>query len=323
MLKIYLEPYGQTFFLTKDFIRSSLPQSLFTEALQDDPDVTEITITHPDVTPEAMEVISRYSQGIEPPLHVPNLILANRYLNIPWLLYYVDPLYDQIPNRTDINDMANELILEQAIRENHDWIVGYFMAKGWVPTLYNLVEGVKAHADAVIKVLMLNPEIDLTGDENELFRTAAEEGQTELVKRLLANPDVNPAAEKNEAIIEAAKNGHVEVVKLLLADKRVKPAAQNNSAIVWAAVMGHLDVMEILLANKKVNPGAHGNDAIIYAAENGKIEAVRRLLQDPRVNPAAQNNMAVRVAKLKRNTDIMNLLLADPRVDPAALNIPF
>jgi len=301
MLKIYLEPYGQTFSLAKDFIRSSLPQSIFASALQDDPNATEITITHPDVTPVAMEGIFLYSQGIEPQSHVPNLILANRYLNIPWLLYYVDPLYDQIPNRTYIDDPDNEPILEQAITGNHDWIVGYFMVKGWVPSIYNLVEAVKAHAEAVVRVLMLSPEIDLAGDENELFRTAAGEGQTELVKQLLANPNINPAAEKNEALIDAAKNGHVDVVKLLLADKRVNPGAQNNWAIVWAAATGHLDVMEVLLANKKVNPGAHGNDAIIYAAENGHIEAVRRLLQDPRVNPADQNNMALRVANLHRH----------------------
>src|SRR5581483_11029305 len=99
MLSVILQPYHQVFSLPKDFIFSSLPYSLFSEALQDDPSAKELVIPNPDVTPTAMEVLVNYSQGIEPVHYNADLIPAHRYLNIPWLLYYVDPMYDKIPNR--------------------------------------------------------------------------------------------------------------------------------------------------------------------------------------------------------------------------------
>src|SRR5581483_2818356 len=175
MLSVILHPYGQVFSLSKDFILSSLPHSLFSEALQDDPLAEELILSNPDLTPEAMELIVNYSQGIEPLHHNPNLILANRYLNIPFLLYYVDPLYDQIPNRQIITDPRNRDVWEEAIKTDRDLIVGYYIAKGWVPT-------------------------------DEDFITAATNGSMKVVRLLLGDARVNPADRNNEAIICASYN---------------------------------------------------------------------------------------------------------------------
>jgi hypothetical protein len=104
MIRVILQPYQVEFYLPKDFIHTSLKGSLLDQALQEDLNATEIPIPNPDVTPEAMQMLVDYSQGREPIRHLPTLIPAERYLNIPWMLYYVDPMYDQIPDRVNIND---------------------------------------------------------------------------------------------------------------------------------------------------------------------------------------------------------------------------
>src|SRR5579885_3882315 len=93
---INLPSSHRTFFLSRDVIQSFLPRSLFAEALDLDPNATQIDIPNPLVTPEVMQVIVDYFEGKEPTKHVPALAEASKYLNIPWLLYYAEPLYDQI-----------------------------------------------------------------------------------------------------------------------------------------------------------------------------------------------------------------------------------
>src|SRR5437868_187578 len=124
---------GQIYSLPRDFILTSLPGSLLAQALADDPEATEIIIPNPVVTPHVMQVLVDYSQGIEPTEHDTNLIPADDYLNSPLLLAFADPLYDQIPNRFNILETENREVWVEAIRRNHDSIVSYFLAKGWIP----------------------------------------------------------------------------------------------------------------------------------------------------------------------------------------------
>src|SRR5437016_8587571 len=99
MITIALIPYGESFLLPRDFILHSLPQSVLASALQEEPNATLIEIPHPDVTPVGMQVLVDYSQGRVPEHHLPELISTEKYLNILWLLYYTDHLYDEIPDK--------------------------------------------------------------------------------------------------------------------------------------------------------------------------------------------------------------------------------
>jgi hypothetical protein len=221
MLSIVLQPYNRVFSLPKDYILTSLPESLFAAALQEDPSASELVIPHLDVTPEAMDVIVNYAQGIEPLHHDPDLILAYRYLNIPWLLYYTDPLYDLIPNRMTITDPRNREVWWKAIWGDHDLIVGYYLAKGWVPT-------------------------------DEDFTNAARGGSVKIIKLLLGDARVNPAATYNNAIQQATSRGHLEVVRLLLGDERVNPAARNNLALLWAVSGDYPEIVRLLKTDPRV-----------------------------------------------------------------------
>ena len=81
------------------------------------------------------------------------------------------------------------------------------------------------------KFLLLNKEccsklylfLFLFENKQKLFTQACEYNQVEVVKLLLQDPRVDPSYQNNYAIILASENGHVEVVKLLLQDPRVDP----------------------------------------------------------------------------------------------------
>ena len=130
LVSVYLEPYHKTFILPREFILTTLQGSLFADALESDPEATVIPMINPLVTPAVMQFLVDYSQNREPPKHIPDLINAHRYLNIPWMMYYTDPLYDKIIDKVDWNSSSNQAILETAIRENRIWIVGYYLMKG-------------------------------------------------------------------------------------------------------------------------------------------------------------------------------------------------
>ena len=212
---------GQTFPLSRDFILTSLPGSILFNALELDPDAHEIVIPNSVVTPNVMQVLVNYSQGIEPQHHDTNLILPEGYLNIPWLLYYTDSLYDEIPNRANISAPENKAVYDEAVKGNHDLVVGYYLTKGWIPQDDDLMEAAKSGADRVVRVLLLDGRVD-------------------------------PSAGDNDAIISAAENGHQEVVSLLLLDPRVDPSADNNAAIKWAAINGHQEVVHLLRTDPRV-----------------------------------------------------------------------
>src|SRR5437868_10775280 len=127
---INLQPWHQTFYLSRDVIQQYLPGSLFAEALEGDPNATQIDIPNPLVTPEVMQVIIDYFQRKEPPKHIPALVEASKYLNIPWLLYYAEPLYDQIkqplPGQT-WDTVANWGVFLRAVKQNQIYLVNYLL----------------------------------------------------------------------------------------------------------------------------------------------------------------------------------------------------
>ena len=64
-----------------------------------------------------------------------------------------------------------------------------------------------------------------------IFKYASIVGHTEIVKMLLGDPRIDPSTNNNCAIRKASKYGHIQVVKLLLSDPRVDPSAHYNCAI--------------------------------------------------------------------------------------------
>jgi ankyrin repeat protein len=278
-----LVPHGRTFDLSKDFILEQMPESPLAQALNYDPDATSIEIPNTDVTPDAMQDIVNLSQGIEPTRHNPDLTLAERYLNIPWVLNYTDPLYDQI-QRDNIASPANIEVFRKAIYGGQFWVVSYLLSKGCDPTF----------------------------DNNWAVYWASGRPNTEIVRLLLADSRVNPATDKNRALENAIRQGPLETVKLLLVDSRVNPSANNNKALKIAAELGRVDVVIFLLADPKVTSTKGLQKAFREAAKYGHVDVVKIFLGVPKINPL--NTLLLWNVAQMGQTEVLRVLLADPRL---------
>ena len=149
-------------------------------------------------------------------------------------------------------------------------------------------------------------------DPQAMFVEAVDRNIPKAVQLLLADPRVNPSANDNLAIWRASENGHAEVVRLLLADPRVDPSAinyfMNINAITRASYNGHVEVVRLLLAHPRVDPSANDNSAIRRASLNGHAEVVQLLLADGRADPSANDNEAIRLAIQQGHVVVVQLL---------------
>lgn len=138
IVRINLPLYDQSWDLSREAILSVIPESLLGQALDAEPDVLEITITHPDVTPNAMQVIDDFLQGREPPHHIPGLKSSARYLNIPWIEYYSSPLYDLVAHPfpgESWDRPKNQNLLDRAAGQGDTLMVAYLLNKGVSPVV--------------------------------------------------------------------------------------------------------------------------------------------------------------------------------------------
>ena len=95
---------------------------------------------------------------------------------------------------------------------------------------------------------------------NDVLRTAAKNGRTEIVHMLINHGSVHVAsADENgeTALGLAAKNGHAAVVKVLL-DYEANPEAKSQGAtpVVWAIKNNRVEVVRLLCTHGKVNLNA-------------------------------------------------------------------
>jgi ankyrin repeat protein len=142
---------------------------------------------------------------------------------------------------------------------------------------------------------------------------AAQKGYTEIVKLLLADPRVDPTINNNNAVRFASEESHVEIVKLLLNDPRVDHTA--------VSFMGNLEMVKFLLENTSIDPSINDNAALTNAVYKNKTEIVRLLINDPRVKLVNSNNITCDKAPFysgTMNNEIFKILVKDMQFDPSS-----
>lgn len=159
-----------------------------------------------------------------------------------------------------------------------------------------------------MKSKLRNGTLNTAVHENEVIRSAFDNGYTRVVEMLLKDGRVNPADMDNYAICMASKNGHTRVVKLLLEDERVDPTARYNFAIREASAKGHAEVVRLLLTKSLTNPADMDNLAIREASAKGHTEVVKLLLNDKQVDPSDLDNYAICTASTNGHTEVVKIL---------------
>lgn len=182
---------------------------------------------------------------------------------------------------------------------------------------------------AVVELLLRDPRVDPSADDNFLLVWACENCDWNLLHCLLDDPRVDPSARSSKALQNAARSGRLPLVDRLLSDPRVCISVPANGALVVAAENGHDAVVERLLADPRITPtygvaSAAGedatsvrqalHDAMAAAALTGHLAVLDLLLADARVDPAANDNAAIKAALRSRQASVFFRLLDDPRV---------
>lgn len=133
--------------------------------------------------------------------------------------------------------------------------------------------------EELIEILLQDPRIDPSADNNIAIRIASASGYSKLVKLLLADGRIDPSANESEAFRNAVLHGHTEVVKLLLADRqddpcrRVDPSARNNDALHTALRYQDLEILKILLDHSLLDDRIDISTISIVGDLLGRIES--------------------------------------------------
>ena len=240
MVTLILTSYQQSFSLPRDFILQILPESLFASALQEDVSSNEIVLDNPVITPNVMQILVDFSQGKEPKKHEPELVAADRYLNLPRFRVYAEPLYDRIK-------WNGQHVLTEAIDTDRVAVVEYLYRGGRHLSGHFLLRAVKSNSLQVAKWLLSLGRLNPSMNEDEPLRLAIEGGHLEMVRLLLKQSKVDPMRNDGKAIKLAAESK--EIFFELIRDVRVDVTLSNQFAIRTAASLGYLDAVRFLLTN--------------------------------------------------------------------------
>lgn len=303
---IQLEPYHQTFSLPKDFILTTLHGSLFADALELDPEATLIPMTNPIITPAVMQFLVDYSQGKEPEKYIPDLIEASRYLNIPWMLYYTDPLYDYISNKQNWAAPDNGAIWSQAIKGNHVWIIGLLLAKGMPAGQFNLNEAITAKAVDVVALLLEK----INYDPRMTWSVALQSGSVPIIKLLEATGQYPLDWQHlHNALYETVHSNQPELFEYFLQEFASKFGFTNVDTVYSQAIdFGRASMVTAVLQYD----GPKGGDIWSSLHKNHPTIALQ-LISDPRFDPNDNLSSNLDLAAGRGYAEVIAALINNPK----------
>ena len=211
------------------------------------------------------------------------------------------------------------------------------------PTDEDLIEAAAFGMDSVVSLILADPEIDPSADDNDAICVASANGHTDVVSVLLSDSRIDPSVNSSYPLAAAAFGNHTEIVNLLLSDPRVSfplpppvssmdvvhalladptfdPTTTHNMPLQQSCRFSHTSALSLLLAHPQITTALNNNATIRTAAAKGQTSVVSLLLTHPDTNPAAINNQAIQLAAQNGHVDVVKVLLSDPRVDPSQAN---
>jgi len=196
-----------------------------------------------------------------------------------------------------------------------------------IATEYNLMFISKRYD--LIKILISDSRIDLTADNDLIFRLVSRYGSFDLIKMLIDDVNIDPTSNSGEAIVSACKYGHTEIVKLLMSINetprypRHKRIDLSEAAFIGAIVNNNLNIIKLLINpinnHIPIDPSFGNNKAIRLASKLGHHSLVRYFISlgsEYGIDPTVCNNESLRMAVTRNHKQTVRELLKYPKVDP-------
>lgn len=153
-------------------------------------------------------------------------------------------------------------------------------------------------------LLLADPRVDPSTDNNFPIRTAAASGNLEIVKMLLAHPKVDPLTQYSYPLLASIRYTHEEMALLLLSDDRVREWICSSSSesrvftlFSTACEKGMFSVLRILseiidFTDENNIPNDDFSYSLSQACSEGHIEIVHFLLKLPKVKVTEEHLLA-------------------------------
>lgn len=290
-IRITLPLYNRSWDLPRELLKQTFPQSILVQAIQEDPNTTQITIDKPNMTPAAMDVILEYLRGDLPSKHILELIPAARYLNLPELLPFAYPEYETIGyivRNTGLwdTDTARD-ILVRAAKTGNEPLLKYLL---WVGVTPGKLLHYPVHEDMIFIYSALYEAI--VNDQLESFLLLLQDGRA--LEEITWQQILKLGVQSNA----------IKIVQFI--------SEQNPEYVDWTALMKlaidsrSLDMVKIL----RVHMLVHYDRVMSRAILQNVYEIVQWLLMDPGYQPYLKN-YAWTVSNLPRH----QLHLYEPFLD--------
>jgi hypothetical protein len=320
-VRVELSSYHQSWDIPKEALRTWMPQSLLGQALEEDPQATIIHLTNPVVTPDIMHILAGLLEGKEPVKHNPDITPGIHYLNLPELLYYTDPLYDEIDRRS-WNNQTNRYLLAKAAGLGNLRMVNYLLRKGVSLRLPNaamenpiepprinlgslaLEEAIRQDRNDVVTLLLTSPELQGLYRVGLLAETI-HRGALETFQGLLTDLNYEDA---KTLIYQAIENDRLEMVKQLYPHLKARISDWTEGQDVF--LCEHLEISKWLFDQPEMTP--YLQEIFAQAVAFGYTDIVAFLM--PKIDPTVDNYADFRQAISYRYTRIIPLFLKDPRI---------
>ena len=153
-----------------------------------------------------------------------------------------------------------------------------------------------------VKLMMKDPSVDVSYDNNVAFKNACANGCLETVKLLLNDNRINPTIDSNEAFRLACRNNRKRVVSYLLNDERIDPNDYNGWALEKSLENNNIAILDILLNSKKINIAINNFNWAIKETE-GKIW--RFLLKNKKHRTTIKNSNLLKIEAIKGNIKLL------------------
>jgi ankyrin repeat protein len=155
-----------------------------------------------------------------------------------------------------------------------------------------IAEDVTWHFEDFLKL----PDVDISFDNNKLFRRAVEYGKIDIIKLLLNDSRFNP---DNHLVTKMIfRHFQSDILKLLIEYHRIDINPFCSQLFTYACNIGDTEMINLLLIHSKLDPTILNNNGILTAHNNGHLETVKYLLHCPEVMLSLIKNKELSLLKI-------------------------
>jgi ankyrin repeat protein len=297
--------------------------SVIAQALEEDAKAKELKLEQPCLTPAVITLVMNLAEGKEPETHEPKLKEASRYLNMPGLAIYSDPLHDYV-DPINPNSSCNRRVFAEALTTGNTHMMEYLLKKGLCPNFYE-------PSKPYLRPRHARADVSPLGDWPIYYAVRA--GFMEAVAMLIAHPKVG----LKYVLQFAADKGDLKMLKLLTTSPRAKPEditsvsfdktedcrldvlyflSEWGVTMNWRKMLDHaLLYAEVDMAMWVLQSISCEQSDLLDICQRGYSEMCTVLLDNFRGNLSADNNACLGAAINRGHEDIIGILLRQRHID--------